>query len=417
MRYTALTTRIAILSTVAGLCAAVPLAAPSANPARAATGTPIYLDRSYSFAERAADLVARLTPAQRASQLVSSQSPAISTGTNPLLRPVPAGQVTLVVPASAGDTAITTSSTAPLSPGAALTFDPDGTAETVTVATVGSSPSAFAASLAAAANAGDTNIKVTSTFGMTAGHLIRIDSGASQEIRTIQSVGTGGATGTGVTLTTPLALAHAVGAAAQDLGAPTTLTSPLANAYPAGTVVNVVQGIPAYGWWNEALHGINAESLNASGNAVTLTNTTSYPIDLSRGASWDPELTYEVAKAESDEAREIVRSNKFDLDFYSPTVNLARDPRWGRNDESYGEDPLLEANIAAQFVNGMEGKDQNSQLLPDGNGFYKTTTTLKHYALNNTEGFANSTPTNARFASTTRCSSARSSRRRRTARS
>ncbi len=118
----------------------------------------------------------------------------------------------------------------------------------------------------------------------------------------------------------------------------------------------------------------------------------SYPIDLSRGASWDPELTYEVAKAESDEAREVVRSNKFDLDFYSPTVNLARDPRWGRNDESYGEDPLLEANIAAQFVNGMEGKDQNSQLLPEGDGFYKTTTTLKHYALNNTEGFANSDP-------------------------
>jgi beta-glucosidase len=392
MRHTALTTRIAILSTVAGLCAAVPLAAPSANPARAATGTPIYLDRSYSFAERAADLVARLTPAQRASQLVSSQSPAISTATNPLLRPVPAGQVTLVVPASAGDTAITTNSAAPLSPGAALTFDPDGTAETVTVATVGSSPSAFAASLAAAANPGDTNIKVSSTFGMTAGHLIRIDSGASQEIRTIQTVGTGGATGTGVTLTTSLALAHAIGAAAQDLGAPTTLTSPLANAYPVGTVVNVVQGIPAYGWWNEALHGINAESLNASGNAVTLTNTTSYPIDLSRGASWDPELTYEVAKAESDEAREVVRSNKFDLDFYSPTVNLARDPRWGRNDESYGEDPLLEANIAAQFVNGMEGKDQNSQLLPEGDGFYKTTTTLKHYALNNTEGFANSDP-------------------------
>jgi beta-glucosidase len=392
MRYTALTTRIAILSTVAGLCAAVPLAAPSANPARAATGTPIYLDRSYSFAERAADLVARLTPAQRASQLVSSQSPAISTGTNALLEPMPAGQLTLTLPVSAGGSMITTNSTAPLSTGARLTFDPNGTAETATVATVGSGASAFSQSLVVAASPGDTNIKVGATFGLTAGHLIRIDSGASQEIRTIQSVGTGGATGTGVTLTSPLALAHAIGATAQDLGAPTTLASPLANAYPAGTVVNVEQGIPAYGWWNEALHGINAESLNASGNAVTLTNTTSYPIDLSRGASWDPELTYEVAKAESDEAREVVRSNKFDLDFYSPTVNLARDPRWGRNDESYGEDPLLEANIAAQFVNGMEGRDQNSRLLPEGDGFSKTTTTLKHYALNNTEGFANSDP-------------------------
>ena len=99
---------------------------------------------------------------------------------------------------------------------------------------------------------------------------------------------------------------------------------------------------------------------------MTLTNTTSYPIDLSRGASWDPALTYEVAKAESDEAREIVRNNKFDLDFYSPTINLGRDPRWGRNDESYGEDPLLEAKVASQFVDGMEGKDQNGRLLPDG---------------------------------------------------
>src|SRR6266536_3038573 len=145
MRYTALTTRIAILSTVAGLCAAVPLAAPSANPARAATGTPIYLDPSYSFNERAADLVARLTPAQRASQLVSSQAPAISTGANPLLQPVFAGQTTLALPANAGDTALLTSTAAGLSAGARLTLDPNGTAETVTVTAAGSAPSAFTA--------------------------------------------------------------------------------------------------------------------------------------------------------------------------------------------------------------------------------------------------------------------------------
>jgi beta-glucosidase len=392
MRRRHLMARIGIVSTIVGLCAAVPPAAGPGSTARAATGTPIYLDPSYSFAERAADLVARLTPVQRASQLVSSQSPAISTTANPLLAPMLAGQLTLVAPASAGDTQMITNSTASLSPGATVVIDPNGTAQTLTVTTVGSGPSFFAASLAAPANPGDTNIKVNFTFGMTVGHPIRIDSGASQEIRTIQAVGTAGATGTGVTLTSPLSLAHATGATVQDLGTPTTFTPALAQAYPAGTTMNVYQGIPAYGWWNEALHGINAESLNPSGNAVTLTNTTSYPIDLSRAASWDPALTYQVAQAESDEAREIMRNNKFDLDFYSPTINLARDPRWGRNDESYGEDPLLEAQVAGQFVNGMEGKDQNGQLLTQGDGFYKATTTLKHYALNNTEGFSNADP-------------------------
>ncbi|HEY3088424.1 MAG TPA: glycoside hydrolase family 3 C-terminal domain-containing protein [Jatrophihabitantaceae bacterium] len=392
MRWRDLMVRIGIVCTIVGLCAAVPLAARPGNAARAAAGTPIYLDPSYSFAERAADLVARLTPEQRASQLVSSQAPAISAGVNPLLRPVFAGQTTLSRPVNAGDTSINTGTVAGISPGATLTVDPNGTAESVTVVTVGSGPSAFAASLAAAANPGDTNIKVNFTFGMTVGHLISIDSGANQEIGTIQAVGTAGAAGTGVTLTAPLSLAHAAGATAQDLGTPTTVTPAFAHAYPAGTSVTVYEGIPAYGWWNEALHGINAESLNPSGNAVTLTNTTSYPIDLSRASSWDPALTYQVAQAESDEAREIVRNNKFDLDFYSPTINLGRDPRWGRNDESYGEDPLLEADVAGQFVNGMEGKNQNGQLLPDGGGFYKTTTTLKHYAMNNTEGFANSDP-------------------------
>src|SRR6185312_1324011 len=216
--------------------------------------------------------------------------------------------------------------------------------------------------------------------------------GANVEFATIQSVGSSGAGGTGVTFTVPLKLAHAVGAAVLDLGSGVTVTPALTSAHSYQTPVKLFVGIPAYGWWNEALHGINAESLNASGNAVTLTNTTSYPIDLSRGSSWDPGLTYEVAKAESDEAREIVRNNKFDLDFYSPTINLGRDPRWGRNDESYGEDPLLEANVASQFVDGMEGKDENGRLLPQGDGFYKATTTLKHYAMNNTEGTSNADP-------------------------
>jgi beta-glucosidase len=159
------------------------------------------------------------------------------------------------------------------------------------------------------------------------------------------------------------------------------LTSSQAPAFtPSGGTA-----VSAYGWWNEALHGVSRESTAASGNAVTLQNTTSYPIDQSLGASWDPDLVYRIATEISNEAREVVRSNKLDLDFYSPTMNLQHDPRWGRNDEAYGEDPYLVTKVVSQFVNGMEGKDQSGNLLPDGSGFYKTLTTIKHYAANNSE--------------------------------
>jgi beta-glucosidase len=391
MMIAALAAGVLVTQPFASAAEAHPSSAHSGDPTN--SGDPIYLDPHYTFAERAADLVARLSPIQRASQLVSSQAPAIPTTADPLLTDTFGGQTTLAAPAHAGDTNLKVDSTGGMAVGAKLTIDPGGTPETVTVTSVGSGPSTFfTPTLVVATNPGDTNIKVNFTFGMSAGDVMRIDSGSNVEFATIQSVGTSGAGGTGVTFTAPLTLAHPVGAPALDLGSGVTVTPALTSAHAFGATVQIFVGLPAYGWWNEALHGINAESLNSSGNAVTLTNTTSYPIDLSRGSSWDPNLTYQVAQAESDEAREIVRNNKFDLDFYSPTINLGRDPRWGRNDESYGEDPLLEAKIASQFVNGMEGKDENGHLLPQGDGFYKTTTTLKHYAMNNTEGYANTDP-------------------------
>ncbi len=145
-------------------------------------------------------------------------------------------------------------------------------------------------------------------------------------------------------------------------------------------------GVQAYGWWNEALHGVSRLQLNPSGNATVLDNTTSYPISLALGSSWDPNTMYQEASAISDEAREVAPNNSLDLDFYSPTVNLGRDPRWGRNDEVFSEDPLLTADIASQFVNGLEGKDEQGKLLPQGGGYLKAIATIKHYAANNTEG-------------------------------
>ena len=127
-------------------------------------------------------------------------------------------------------------------------------------------------------------------------------------------------------------------------------------------------GIPAYGWWNEAAHGVAREQTNNGGNPPTLNNTTSYPVDLSLGSTWNPDLMYQEAGMISDEAREIVRGNSLDLDFFSPTVNLGRDPRWGRNDETFSEDPVLTGAIASQYVNGMEGKTPTGKPLPSRQG-------------------------------------------------
>ena len=149
---------------------------------------------------------------------------------------------------------------------------------------------------------------------------------------------------------------------------------------------SIPTGVSAYGWWNEALHGVSRLQLAPSGNATVLDNTTSYPISLTLGSSWDPNAMYQEASAISDEAREVVPNNSLDLDLYSPTVNLGRDPRWGRNDEAFSEDPLLTGMMASQFVDGVEGKDQNGNLLPQGGGYLKAIATIKHYAANNTEG-------------------------------
>ncbi|MGH2892102.1 MAG: glycoside hydrolase family 3 N-terminal domain-containing protein, partial [Solirubrobacteraceae bacterium] len=158
------------------------------------------------------------------------------------------------------------------------------------------------------------------------------------------------------------------------------MNSSEAPAIPASPTIPT--GVSAYGWWNEALHGVSRLQLAPAGNSTVLDNTTSYPISLTLGSSWDPNIMYQEASAISDEAREVVPNNSLNLDFYSPTVNLGRDPRWGRNDEAFSEDPLLTADMASQFVDGLEGKDQNGNLLPQGGGYLKAIATIKHYAAN-----------------------------------
>ena len=144
-------------------------------------------------------------------------------------------------------------------------------------------------------------------------------------------------------------------------------------------------GIAAWGWWNEAAHGVARQQTNTNANPPVLWNTTSYPVDLSLGATWNPRLVHDEASAISDEARDVAPGNTQHLDYYSPTVNLGRDPRWGRNDETWSEDPTLTAALASQFVNGMQGQDMSGRLPASARGYLKTIATAKHFAANNSE--------------------------------
>ena len=128
-------------------------------------------------------------------------------------------------------------------------------------------------------------------------------------------------------------------------------------------------GVPAYNWWNEALHGVARSGL-----------ATVFPQAIGLAAMWDDSLMFRVATTISDEARakhhEYVRHDSRQryqgLTFWSPNINLFRDPRWGRGQETYGEDPFLTGRLAVQFVRGMQGDDPK---------YLKTVSTVKHYGV------------------------------------
>jgi beta-glucosidase len=128
-------------------------------------------------------------------------------------------------------------------------------------------------------------------------------------------------------------------------------------------------GVPAYDWWNECLHGV------ARAGRATV-----FPETIGVAATWDANLVLRMATAISDEARakhhEFVRRGKRGiyqgLTFWTPNINLFRDPRWGRGMETYGEDPYLTARMAVQFIHGLEGDDPR---------YLKTVATAKHYAV------------------------------------
>jgi beta-glucosidase len=127
--------------------------------------------------------------------------------------------------------------------------------------------------------------------------------------------------------------------------------------------------IPKYNWWNECLHGV------ARAGKATV-----FPQAIGLAATWNTDLMFQIADVISTEARakynEFVRNGIRDiykgLTFWSPNINIFRDPRWGRGQETYGEDPYLTACMGVAFVKGLQGNDPN---------YFKVIATPKHFAV------------------------------------
>ncbi len=129
-------------------------------------------------------------------------------------------------------------------------------------------------------------------------------------------------------------------------------------------------GIPAYNWWNETLHGV----------ARSPYNVTSYPQAIGMAATWDTESLNLMADYCAVEGRAIYNDSKrqgktgiyLGLTYWTPNINIFRDPRWGRGQETYGEDPFLTGSLGKAFVTGLEGNDPK---------FLKASACAKHFAV------------------------------------
>jgi len=119
------------------------------------------------------------------------------------------------------------------------------------------------------------------------------------------------------------------------------------------------------GWWNEALHGVAR-----SGEATV------FPQAIGLGSTWDPALIKRMTSAVSDEARVYNKVSGKKLTYWSPTINMLRDPRWGRFEEAYSEDPYLMSRMVVAFVKGFQGEDEE---------YLKAVATVKHFVANNSE--------------------------------
>lgn len=129
-------------------------------------------------------------------------------------------------------------------------------------------------------------------------------------------------------------------------------------------------GVPAYNYWSEASHGFFGPF------KFKHMDVTSYPVCLAMSQSWDGDKIEKVTDAIADEIRAYYNTEGDELHMWCPTINLARDPRNGRSDENFGEDPILAGKLSARYIRGLQGRHEKYQ---------KAIATPKHYALNSSE--------------------------------
>lgn len=139
-------------------------------------------------------------------------------------------------------------------------------------------------------------------------------------------------------------------------------------------------GLPAYEWWSEGLHGV-AHSPGVSFNPENdsdFSHTTSFPQPITLGAAFDDELVHAIASVVSTEARAFSNAGRAGLDFWTPNINPFRDPRWGRGQETPGEDSFHLSSYVKALISGLEGTG-DEDMNEDGR-YKKVVSTCKHFA-------------------------------------
>ena len=178
---------------------------------------------------------------------------------------------------------------------------------------------------------------------------------------------------------------HAIDDRVDDLVSRMTLAEKVAQMQNAAPAIPRL-GVPAHDWWNECLHGVARSGL-----------ATVFPQAIGMAAMWDDAEMFNVAEVISDEARakhhhyaaRDKRGMNQGLTYWTPNINIFRDPRWGRGQETYGEDPYLTGELAVPFIKGLQGNDPR---------YLKLVATVKHFAVHSgpesTRRSANVNPSN-----------------------